>query len=361
MKHNPALDAVRGLAIFAVVANHVGADMQGDLPPMAYSILSAGWLGVDIFFALSGFLIVSILLQEEGEAGWATRFLTRRARRILPLYIVVVLLPLAGLAWMGSRSDLPLWTYATFTVNFAMVLGHPDPRWLWFPQTWSLAVEEHFYLLWCLIMGIGGRRALLGMSVAVAVASPFIRLWACHALGTEAAYMLTFCRLDAMAYGTLVAWAVASGHTAFFRRVRWLLPVFAVGIGFMLPTTPVMLTLGLSVTGAGAALMVGVLASGVALRANTCLSGFPGLGYLGRRCYGVYLLHSLVVGAWGWGTRGLVDYPVWHLTVSLLGVLVTSLLVAEVSWRLIESPWLLPARSARSAFDPFGTSATDRG
>ena len=149
--HVQSLDGVRAFAIIAVMLTHAG--MPG---------FEAGWIGVDLFFALSGFLITTLLLQEQGRMGRISYrdFLVRRALRLMPAYLLYVAVMTYGIwGWSGSvRSDhggwtpegytLALWTYA---VNFAPAGG------IWNGQDitvhlWSLAVEQQYYLVWPLVV-----------------------------------------------------------------------------------------------------------------------------------------------------------------------------------------------------------------
>ncbi len=144
------LDTLRALAIVVVMVFHLG----GYLPPALAPVADLGWMGVDLFFVLSGFLIGSQLLQPcaRGEYVDVPAFYARRAYRILPAYFVVLALYGVIPAWREQALLPAAWKFVTFTMN--LVMNYPAE--LAFSHAWSLCVEEHFYLVlpwlvvWCL-------------------------------------------------------------------------------------------------------------------------------------------------------------------------------------------------------------------
>jgi peptidoglycan/LPS O-acetylase OafA/YrhL len=200
----PSLDGVRAIAILLVLYSHCS------IPGHSRYLLAAvkgrcGFLGVQVFFVLSGFLITALLLREIARTGRVSRsgFYLRRALRILPAYLtylaVVAILPRAEDDRLNGSDWL---TALTYTVNFHSM---PIP-WL-ISHVWSLSVEEHFYLAWPLVMAAGtlasARWAALGCIVCclafrcsglllVPDAGPALDLW-------------TFCRMDDIAFGCLLA------------------------------------------------------------------------------------------------------------------------------------------------------------
>ncbi|MBC7793434.1 MAG: acyltransferase, partial [Clostridia bacterium] len=131
------LDALRVLALVAVVSFHLGLGAD-------WSVTSAGWIGVDLFFVLSGYLIGTHLFRELRTTGRIAlqRFYARRAWRILPSYAVVVAIYFALPAIRERSSIAPLWKFATFTQNLGLFRREMGA----FTHAWSLCVEEHFYL-----------------------------------------------------------------------------------------------------------------------------------------------------------------------------------------------------------------------
>jgi len=212
--HLPALDGLRGLAIIAVIVCHVNWALGGPFTvgrvarPVAM-VFGWGWIGVDLFFVLSGFLITGILYDAKGCDGFFRNFYARRALRIMPLYygfllFIVVMNRLHWLftVWLSPESLVSL---ASYTYNFHVALiGHGDN----FHHFWSLAVEEHFYLLWPLAVWALGRRSLMRLCLAGAAASFLLRVILILG-GTRpiAVFLITPCRLDDLLAGAWVALA----------------------------------------------------------------------------------------------------------------------------------------------------------
>jgi peptidoglycan/LPS O-acetylase OafA/YrhL len=187
----PALDGVRAVAIAAVVAYHLG-------------YLGGGWIGVDVFFVLSGYLITSILLRGREGRGRIWGFWGRRARRLLPA-VLLVLLALSVYAWVAGPGLVPaqLRSPALTTLFYVANWGQIASSHSYFAQfaapsplqhTWSLAVEEQYYLAWPLLLGtllVGTRRlgerqrrrVLIGATLGLAVASAVWMGFAAHLFG----------------------------------------------------------------------------------------------------------------------------------------------------------------------------------
>lgn len=138
------LDTLRGVAIVLVMLYHFR--IQGLVPPALVAVADVGWIGVDLFFVLSGFLIGAQLLKPFAAGGSFSfaEFYLRRSFRILPAFLVVLLLYLFVPAWSDGSVPYAPWQYFTFMWNLLM-LGFPEHR--AFSHIWSLCVEEHFYLL----------------------------------------------------------------------------------------------------------------------------------------------------------------------------------------------------------------------
>jgi peptidoglycan/LPS O-acetylase OafA/YrhL len=207
----PALDGVRGAAILLVLAHNlspfesrrrlidVGAGLTSDF----------GWVGVQLFFVLSGYLISGILLDTRGAPGYYRSFFGRRVLRIFPLYygvlvLCLVILPALGLAPAALLADRAqsvwLWTYL---INWAEPLGASIAV---FPHFWSLAVEEQFYLVWPFVVARTSPRRLLHVALALVVIAFASRLALRLAGASDAGpYMFTICRMDALALGGAVA------------------------------------------------------------------------------------------------------------------------------------------------------------
>jgi peptidoglycan/LPS O-acetylase OafA/YrhL len=200
--HIPALDAVRGLAILMVTAFRF-TRAPNDLQPLIF-----GERGVDLFFVLSGFLITGILLSSREQPHYFRNFYMRRVLRIFPLYygtliLVFGVLPLFGRTHFSAIAPYQgwLWLYGT-----NILVTHQN-AWMLdgFNHFWSLAVEEHFYFVWPLIIYVCSPRTSLKICVAMMVAALGLRSWLAWHGGEVAAEGLTPCRMDALAIGALVA------------------------------------------------------------------------------------------------------------------------------------------------------------
>ncbi len=211
----PTLDGWRAIAILGVMIAHAANSVfcpEGSLPnAWWYAVIRRGGLGVDIFFGISGFLICSRLLQEHRQNGQIglRSFYIRRIFRILPAsfaYLAVVgLLTLAG---FSLTTPIMWWSCVGFFRNY---LPLPGPDGHYTGHFWSLAVEEHFYLLWpSLLFLCGPRRArpwALGLALAVAAwrVWEFRHQWLGHWIPGAAFYVRTDIRLDGLLWGCWAA------------------------------------------------------------------------------------------------------------------------------------------------------------
>ena len=172
----PVLDGIRGMAICLVLAWHSVSELQLPNHPRVTNIIGFGrlsWSGVDLFVVLSGFLIGGILLDAAGAQRYFGPFYIRRAHRILPLYAVALLLVFSTIYLCGhlkvvgtwTENRIPVWYYPTFLQNFWMA-RHGTFGSSALGITWSLAVEEQFYLTLLLIIRYVFRSRLCGLSAA---------------------------------------------------------------------------------------------------------------------------------------------------------------------------------------------------
>ena len=228
--HVPALDGIRGLAILMVMVYHLTILPGVVAVDRAWASVAAfGWAGVDLFFVLSGFLITGILWEAKGGHHYFRNFYARRTLRIFPLYYAVMVLLLVVLprlphpqaARYGAVGDEQVW-YWTYLSNFAIGLRH---RWDLgsLDVSWSLAIEEQFYLLWPAVVLLLGRRSLMAFCVAVIGVAVLTRtaltLAGAHPITIS---LLTPCRMDALAVGAFLALAVRGpgGVAALLPRAR---------------------------------------------------------------------------------------------------------------------------------------------
>ena len=200
------------MAVALVVLWHyLGISSGGVL----YTIFRPGRSGVDLFFVLSGFLITSILIANRGSSGYYSTFYIRRAARILPVYAVMVFLFVAGRAGDWSPAlfggDFGVWTYAVFLQNVEMSwLLTYGPEFL--TPTWSLAVEEQFYLIFPLLVALVSPRSLPKVLLGIALVAPVLRFATYSGFGYLPAYVMMPTRADSLAVGALIAWALANAR-----------------------------------------------------------------------------------------------------------------------------------------------------
>jgi peptidoglycan/LPS O-acetylase OafA/YrhL len=235
----PALDGVRGLAILLVLAHNLNPFEGSDRALQRFAELAStfGWVGVQLFFVLSGYLISGILLDTRGAPHYYRAFFGRRMLRIFPLYYGVLLLsfviaPVLGVTperlLVNRENQIWLWTYL---VNWAEPLGAGV---LAFPHFWSLAVEEQFYLVWPFVVRRTTPRRLLHVVAALVVIAFASRLGLRLAGASEAGpYMFTICRMDALGLGAAVA-ALLRIPAYRARAARWRGVTLAVSALFVL-------------------------------------------------------------------------------------------------------------------------------
>jgi peptidoglycan/LPS O-acetylase OafA/YrhL len=205
----PQLDVLRGVAILLVLGFHpaVKADQAGALAPVVIAWHAIGWTGVDLFFVLSGYLIGGLLLAEHAASGridlW--RFWFRRAMKIWPPY-AAYLAVFALLLWSAGKPLTLIGPNLLHVQNYV-----PTPA----GHTWSLAVEEHFYLALPLVLipllAIRGERYLLPGFAVIALACGIGRYFQCPGTARD---FRTHLRFDSLAFGVTLAWMTLSGNPA---------------------------------------------------------------------------------------------------------------------------------------------------
>jgi peptidoglycan/LPS O-acetylase OafA/YrhL len=315
-----------------------------------------GWMGVDLFFVLSGFLITGILLDTPELPGYFTNFYARRALRIFPLYYTVLALLFVMTPWLHLQWHVGHLAYLFYAGNIAYNL---DPNLasvqpaVSFLHLWSLAVEEQFYLVWPLVvMLVGSRRRLAwicgGLSVGGLILRVSLLLWLPRGEAYEWCYAQLPTHMDGLLYGALGAICVrAIPLERVVRGVRRGLPiafaallaVIAVG-GIDFHSVP-MIVLGFPALAATFACVVllALKPKGVVNRIGT----MPGLRFIGRYSYGMYVYHILfwpaLVRTQPWLQLRLGSVVLGGICFTLL-MLMGTLVAAVVSYEIYEKQWL---------------------
>jgi len=304
MRHRPELDGLRGIAVILVIGSHAWIPGFGLGAPA----------GVTLFFVLSGFLITSLLVSERERTGRVdlVAFYMRRALRLLPALYAFVLVTIVGYG-LGLWANKPADPFAIVAVlgyvgNWASAAGVEPGM---FGHTWSLAVEEQFYILWpavlLLALRLGERRttAIVLLSLAILVL-PW-REFVMNTGGYLRAYVGTDTQADALFFGCAIAllgtrlpswagWLGIAGLVAVAEKWGNIVPFFSLS----------------------------AVASALAVAGCPAALGWRPLAYIGRISYGLYLWHYLFI----WSG---IPWPV---------AIAATLATASISYRYLEQPFL---------------------
>jgi len=342
------LDGLRGAAALVVVFAHFFAESE-----YGFSHLQLGWLGVNVFFVLSGFLIGGIILDQSDQPGFLRSFYFRRVMRIFPVYFLVFLMTIfcayetRGHGW--SDHPFPAIIYGTFGVNFALTIAH-DWGSLWLRPAWTLSVEEQFYLVLPLLIMAMPRRWLLWV-LAVLWASSLAFRVAFQISNPIAAAVLLPSRMDLLLGGVILAlihrkydWS----RFLLFFRLNWAACILLLDAILLTGHLQLMELVSGTVTSIGiASFMLAALygaPEGRWVRANW-------LRWFGQISYCLYLVHQPVNGLLhglllnetpGIGSAAAVAVTLFAAALSIG--------IAASSWYWLERPILTWAASANEKF-----------
>jgi peptidoglycan/LPS O-acetylase OafA/YrhL len=371
----PALDGLRGIAILLVMLHHFTYYRPtAGIDALIGDVLFFGWTGVDLFFVLSGFLITGILLDTRDSPRYFSAFYARRVLRIFPLYYLVLFLALAVMPMFPALDrvligqdnlvDPPEWAYWLYLTNFSIV----ERGWLhWVDVGWSLAIEEHFYLVWPLVIWLCPPRLLVWLCTAIFVAEVFARSYA-RAIDVPVLpiYVISWYRLDGLVVGALLAVAQRRGVMPALDRLAPV--VVMVGVAGLIAVTLMgghtwwwnrrMQQFGYSLIAVVAGAM---LVSAVNRPADSLWSRMLRAGWLrafGKYSYALYLIHLPVMRA----VREYVFNPEEHAALApwvgqilFYGVAAApAFALAWLSWRFFEAPIL--RLKARFPYQPAAAS-----
>ena len=345
----PELQGLRGLAVLAVVFYHCHTRLEGTW--IHYASLW-GWAGVNLFFVLSGVLITSILLETRDKPNYFKNFYARRALRIWPVYFLLLAVCYAVPEWFlgDTLAHQSHWRTIVAYVLFLQNLRHtPLPGTL--GPTWSLAIEEQYYLVWAPIVYFVRSRSLRWLLPAVLVmmlvASPALRLLNPHWLTTTH----TAIHLDGIALGSFLALGLDRLQIS---RRAWLWMGFVAGVTGFLATATIaggtsFLDSALALGFAGMVLM-SIAGTGARNPVAAILRRGP-LPFYGKISYGMYMTHILVFVYFGNFDARLDDkYHIsilGNLTIVVLRLL-ASTVVATALWYGFESQILKLKRYFKS-------------
>jgi peptidoglycan/LPS O-acetylase OafA/YrhL len=353
------LDVLRAIAVLLVLGRHVPSPLAGWSAPGERAMaawIEGGWVGVDLFFVLSGFLVSGLLFGEYRRHGSVSvgRFLARRALKIYPAFYAFILLTLAIRVVLESAREVDATALAAevfFVQNYV--------RGLW-SHTWSLAVEEHFYLLCAALVFVltrTGKRAANPFQpipwafTLVAVACLIGRILTAKVLPLERPYAPTHLRIDGLMFGVLLSYIWHHHRETVERVVRGReLMLSSMGVALLVPaflhdlrTTPSIHTYGFTAFYVASGLLVlGAVVGGIPNVAPTRV-----LAKIGRYSYSIYLWHIWVLD---WSTRFFdARSPLGAVTY-----MVASIFVGIVMAKLVE----IPVLAARDRMLPSRTGST---
>jgi peptidoglycan/LPS O-acetylase OafA/YrhL len=334
MKKIPQLDAVRGLAVLLVLLHNTNVYSAWHLG----FISDNGWMGVDLFFVLSGFLITGILLDAKRSEAYFKNFYARRCLRIWPLYysallfmfvMVPILRPSEAPVIFAARSS-PWWAYLVYLQNFLIPV--PTMATGLLGVTWSLAIEEQFYLCWPLVVRFCTESQLRKIAILVICISPALRFYlSLHGVNI---YSNTFCRLDGLMAGALLAIVIrpTSFSPSKFISRAWIVLLVAAPLALVIETFHAR-WVGFSVIVAASISFVYLALFSTQRWLRAVLTN-RFLVYTGTISYGIYVLEKIPMDVAK--TLHLERHPFLALPLTIAATYA----LATLSWRLLEKPFL---------------------
>ena len=321
----PQLDGIRGLAILVVMFHN-----SQKFP----RLFANGWMGVDLFFVLSGFLITGILLDTRKSPGYFKNFYARRCLRIWPLYYALLLFMFALVplvrpseAHVAFQRSAPWWGYALFLQNFLIAVPTNAAGAL--AVTWSLAIEEQFYLVWALVVRFCSSMQITRIAIAVICLSPVLRYYL--ALHHVNLYSNVFCRLDGLMAGSLLAVVVRKENflPSKFTTAAWISLLVTAPLAFL--TRAQWLVFSFTALASACLVYVALFSAQKWLRL-ALTNRF--IVYTGTISYGLYLLHKIPFDVMQ--SLHVERHPLLMVSVAIAGGYVLAIL----SWNLLEKPFL---------------------
>jgi peptidoglycan/LPS O-acetylase OafA/YrhL len=352
------LDAIRGIGIGLVLLDHFWPKTLGTI---LFSLGQLGWIAMDAFFVLSGFLITGILVDTRARADYFRNYYTRRSLRIFPLYYVVLLAILvltyvsqgshgAENATFAHQYGSPVWFYF-YLGNFKIAQAGAWPSIPSYAPLWSLQIEEQFYLLLPLAVRWMRLDHLSRLLWCMVFLSPVFRvLFFLHnPTNPFPEFVLLPCHMEGLALGALIAirfrtgpWPIQRGRLAAL-TAGLLLAISAASFAGkpVLPdqvwSSPFNLVAGISFSSLACASLVLSL---IVFRGSwyTRVLRIAPIAYIAQISYGIYLLHRLAPRFLRWSGRLGIHWKTPYGADSFLGLVALSVALATLSWYLFERP-----------------------
>ena len=385
-QHVKELDGLRGLAILFVMLFHFTADIPANssMGRAVLKLCSVGWIGVDLFFVLSGYLITGILLRTKGSPHFFRNFYARRTIRIFPLYygvlfIIFILLPGLG---FSPRINFPweeqlwFWLYGTNVLIILKGIGATVFGSVMLTHFWTLSVEEHFYLLWPTVVRWANPKKLISIGIGVILICTVARAVMSYFFRQPlASYCLTPFRIDSLIAGAILVTFCYSVKPTDFDIRRFAIGTIATTLPSLIvlffwrqglhPHDPLIQVVGYPLISglSAAAIALAIVAKHDSIGTSFLRTCF--LTSLGKYSYGIYIYHVLI---WfplnNWFSAGQLS----RITGStLIGAVLhifllsgASFAIAYISWHCYENPFLrlkrffeYPSKSVMPVFKTF--------
>jgi peptidoglycan/LPS O-acetylase OafA/YrhL len=348
------LDGFRAIAVLMVLVHHLfygwPTPALSRLPGIIRAPLGRGWLGVDLFFVLSGFLITGILIDSRESEHYFRNFYTRRVLRIVPLYLTCILIMYFGYPGAGAYFRLSLLYLANFAYFFHVKVPHGPGIF------WSLAVEEHFYLVWPLVVRLFNGVWLLCFTALIVMGTPILRGVCAHfGMNPELQiYPYSFFRFDGLALGAMLAIWVRSRY--YSRSSAWTLAGLLLGTSLLIFLAGLPFGITGSKTVAGTAfhytqaefVFAGLMALALAYRGSkfTAFLRWRPARITADLSFCIYLIH-LTVGDFYYRLLHAMHFDdvarlgaVGSLVLRILVLVTVTFALAALSKRFLEDPFL---------------------
>lgn len=304
--------------------------------------------GVDLFFVVSGFLITNILLQAKGKADFFKNFYIRRILRIVPLYYLILslnffIIPLINLPHLDKLKHAPAWPYWTFLSNFYLAAQGRFENGL-IDLSWSLSVEEQFYIFWSLAVFCFSGKQLKRIVLTILCLSPVLRyiLLSQFQVNHVAIHVMSFTRMDTIMMGCLLALNYKEDILN-HKSMSILLIVGILGLA-LLHWLPLNLRVAGTYTVVG---FIYLALVGITILGNQKILALLELKFIARiglYSYGIYLFHNPIQKALRIPFQQIIEKsdinPMIFQIIFYLVVILISCIISGVSYHLYESQWL---------------------